>query len=99
MSVIVAALMSLGLSSAAVPPEEAPPPVMRVSYAPAELTTRAGRALFRNRLNQTTHEFCAVHRVTVTPQHVRTSNYCERTMRAAAIRQLPLNVRRQLATD
>ena len=96
MSVIVAALMSLGLSSPAVPPEEAPPPVMRVSYAEAELATPAGRALFRNRLDQTTSDFCAAHRATVTPQHVRASNYCERSMRAAAVRELPLNVRRQL---
>lgn len=96
MSVIVAALLSLGLSAPAVPPQEAPPPVMRVSYAEADLATPAGRALFRNRLDLTTRDFCAVHRSTVTPQHVRASNYCERSMRAAAMRELPLNVRRQL---
>lgn len=99
MSVIVAALLSLGLSAPAVPPQEAPPPVMRVSYAEADLATPAGRALFRNRLDQTTRAFCAVHRSTVTPQHVRASNYCERSMRAAAMRELPMNVRRRLAAD
>lgn len=96
MSVIVAALMSLGLSAPAVPPQEGPPPLMRVSYAEAELATPGGRALFRNRLDQTTRDFCAAHRSVVTPQHVRASNYCERTMRAAAMRELPQNVRRQL---
>jgi UrcA family protein len=97
MSAILAAVFSL---SAAVPPPEDPvAPTMRVRYAEADLATAPGRASFRIRLDQATHAFCAVHRVTVTPQHVRTSRYCERTMRSAAIRQLPLNVRRQLAAD
>lgn len=94
MSVIVAALFSLGLS-APLPPEE-PLPEMRVAYAEADLATVRGRALLRNRLDQTARDFCAAHRATVTPQHVRASNYCERSMRAAALRELPLNVRRQL---
>ncbi len=97
MSVILAAVFSL---SAAVPlPEDPVAPTMRVRYAGAEMETAEGRASFRIRLHQATSAFCAEHRVTVTPQHVRTSRYCERTMRSAAIRQLPLNVRRQLAAD
>ena len=95
MSVIVAALLSLGLATPD-PVQQTPAPVMRVTYAEAELATASGRALFRNRLDETTRDFCAAHRATVTPQHVRASNYCERSMRSAAVRELPLNVRRQL---
>lgn len=97
MSVIVAALLSLGLS-APLPPEE-PLPEMRVAWTEADLATVRGRALFRNRLDQAARDFCAVHRAVVTPQHVRASNYCERSMRAAAMRELPLNARRLLAAD
>lgn len=95
MSIVLAAVLSL--SGAAVPPPEDPTaPVMRVRYAEADLATAQGRALFHNQLDRTTRDFCAAHRATVTPQHVRASNYCERSMRAAAMRELPLNVRRQL---
>ncbi len=93
MSVIVAALLSLALTDP-LSTEEAP--VMRVAWAEADLATPAGRTRFHNTLDQTTRDFCAAHRATVTPQHVRASNYCERSMRAAAMRELPLNVRRQL---
>lgn len=95
MSVIVAALLSLALTDP-LPTGDAPPPVMRVAYAEADLATPGGRTRFHNRLDQTTRDFCAAYRTTVTPQHVRASNYCERSMRAAALRELPLNVRRQL---
>ena len=97
MSVIVAALLSLGFA-APDPVEYTPVPVMRVTYAEAELATASGRTIFRNRLDETTRDFCSAHRATVTPQHVRASNHCERSMRAAAVQELPLNVRRQLRT-
>lgn len=95
MSIVLAAVLSLGI--APIPSQETPP-MMRVVYAEADLATVEGRALFRNQLDRTTRDFCAAHRATVTPQHVRASNYCERSMRAAAMRELPLNVRRQLRT-
>lgn len=97
MSVIVAAMLGLGLASPALPePREAPPPVMRIAYSHAELATPQGRDRVRNRLDAAARDFCAAHRTVVTPQHVRSGNYCEQTMRAAALRELPLSVRRQL---
>ena len=97
MSVIVAALLSLGLASPALTePGDAPPPVMRIAYSHAELATPQGRERVRNRLDAAARDFCSTHRTLITPQHVRSGNYCERTMRAAALRELPLSVRRQL---
>lgn len=97
MSVIVAAMLSLGLASPVlIEPEGAPPPTMRIAYSHGELATPEGREQVRNRLDAAASDFCAAHRTLVTPQHVHVANYCERTMRAAALRELPLSVRRQL---
>ena len=98
MSLFATALLSLSLATASPATPDAPAPVMRVAYSDLDLATPEGRNRFRARLDQSSHSFCQAHRAVVTPQHVRSSNQCERAMRAAALRELPMSLRRQLRT-
>ena len=65
------------------------PPVMRVPAAGLRLSERTDAAVFARRLADESQAFCAVHRDTVTPQHVGNPRFCERGMAREAVRALP----------
>ena len=65
------------------------PPVMRVPVAGLRLSEQADAAVFVRRLADESQAFCAVHRDTVTPQHVGNPRFCERGMAREAVRALP----------
>lgn len=96
--ILAAAFAALLTTAGPADPSPHAPPVMRVVWGDLDLETASGRDALRNRLDYASRRFCDSHRAEVTPHHVRSADFCERGMRAAAVRELPLEARRRLRT-